>query len=180
MSTLDQPTAVADQAPTAKPQFKRNQAVEGLRRALADADAGTLAALRRALPASPPASFYRVTVGILDDLLPESGKLRDLVEARWVVVVSAMARATPGLLAPVPLGQAIALAGVAEMRLLRLLEAHDEQLADIVRNVVHQLVQKGQPFDPKDLADLVLYDGTEHEKATRRRVARDFYRHEGK
>jgi CRISPR type I-E-associated protein CasB/Cse2 len=140
------------------------------------ADPGTLAALRRAAPTSPPAAFYRVSVSVLDDQLPEGGTRRDAAEARWVVVVSAMATAQ-GLLARCPLGEALAKAGVAELRVLRLLEANDAQLADLVRHVVHQLVQKGQPFDPADLADLVLTAGTDRGPEPRRRIARSFYRH---
>jgi CRISPR type I-E-associated protein CasB/Cse2 len=157
---------------------RRHRAVAALGRALQPerADPGTLAALRRADPASPPPAFYRVTVDVLDEHLPEAGPLRDALEIRWAVVVSAMANAQ-GLLARVPLGEALARAGVAEMRVLRLLEAQDTQLADLVRHVVHQLVQKGQPFDPDDLADLVLTGGTDRAQEPRRRIARSYYRH---
>lgn len=157
---------------------KRHSAVAALRYALEAADPGTLAALRRLDPSSPPAAFYRVTVSALDDHLPEKGNRRDELEARWAVVVAAMATAH-GLLKPIPLGEALAKAGVAEMRVVRLLEAHEPQLAAVVRNVVHQLVQKAQAFEPNDLADLVLTDGTRHARESRRRIARSFYRHEG-
>jgi hypothetical protein len=159
-----------------RPEPPRHRAVAALRRVLDDSDPGTLAALRRADPASPPAAFYRVTVTVLDDHLPEDGQRRAAEEARWSVVVSAMANAA-GLLARVPFGEALAKAGVAEMRVLRLLEAQDTQLPDLVRHVVHQLVQKAQPFDPNDLADLVLTAGTERASEPRRRIARSFYRH---
>ena len=157
---------------------RRHRAVATLRRILEDADPGTLAALRRAEATSPPAAFYRVTVGALDEHLPEGGRYRDAIEARWVVVVSARASAVD-FLSGVPLGEALARAEVAEVRVLRLLEAHDAQLADLVRHVVHQLVQKAQPFNPNDLADLVLTDGTERAQDPRRHIARNFYRHSG-
>jgi len=150
--------------------------VVALQRALEASDPGTLAALRRADPASPPAAFYRIATSVLDEHLPESGPQRDALEARWSIVVSAMANAE-GLLARVPLGEALAKAGVAEMRVLRLLEANEAQLADLVRHAVHQLVQKAQPFDANELADLVLTVGTERGRDPRRRVARTFYRH---
>ena len=159
-------------------ESKRHRAVAAVRHALEAADPGTLAKLRRFnAPAAPPVAFYRITVDILDDYLPEAGARRDELEARWAVVVAAMACAQ-GLLRPVPLGEALFKAEVAENRVLRLLEAQDTQLAVVVRNVVHQLVQKAQPFDPNDLADLVLTDGTERRQESRRRIARSFFRNE--
>ncbi len=175
------PTEMGSPSSTARPAHTpppRHRAVAALRHALEAANPGTLAALRRADPASPPAAFYRVTVGVLDEHLPEGGMRRDADERRWAVVISAMASAH-GLLKPVPFGEALAKAGVAEMRVVRLLEGHDDQLADLVRNVVHQLVQRAQPFDANDLADLVVTDGTERGRESRRRIARSFYRHEG-
>ncbi len=75
-----------------------------------------------------------------------------------------------------PLGEALARAGVAEMRFRRLLEASAAQLPELVRNIVHQLAQKRQPFDPNDLADLVLAE--DDDRDTRRRIARAFYRYD--
>ncbi len=169
------PAPATDASPTLS---KRHRAVAALRHALAAVDPGTIASLRRCDPDSPPAAFYRVTVDVLDEHLHQNGPRRDAEETRWAVVVSAMATAQ-GLLAPVPLGEALARAGVAEMRVTRLLEASSAQLPEIVRNIVHQLVQKAQPFDPNELADLVLTAGSHHEREPRRRIARSFYRHEG-
>ena len=157
----------------------RRRAVAALRHAIETSDPGTVAALRRVDPTSPPPAFYRVTVGILDDYLPEAGRRRDALETGWAVVVAAIATAQPRFLSGTPLGKALAEARVAAMRVLRLLEANEAQLPDLVRNVVHQLVQKGQAFDPNDLADLVLTAGTDRARSPRRRIARDFYRHIG-
>jgi hypothetical protein len=115
-----------------------------------------------------------MTVSLLDEHLPAAGPRRVEEEGRWAVVVAAMANAVDFMM-KVPLGEALAKAGVAEMRVVRLLEARDAQLADLVRNIVHQLVQKAQPFDPNDIADLVLTDSDE----PRRWIARSFYRHQG-
>jgi CRISPR system Cascade subunit CasB len=158
----------------AKTERPRARVLAALRHTIEAADPGTLAALRRAKPADPPAAFYRITVDLLDDDLPEAGPHRKAQEDRWVVVVAAMASAV-GFMAKVPLGKALADAGVTEMRVTRLLEARDSQLADLVRNVVHQLVQKAQAFDPSDLANLVLSDSDE----PRRSIARSFYRRQG-
>jgi hypothetical protein len=171
---VNAPVLAPTGASTAPPHHR---AVAALRRVLEASNPGTLAALRRAGWTSPAAAFYCVTAGVLDEHLPEAGRRRDALEARWAVVISAMATAHDLLDERVALGEAFAKANVAEMRVLRLLDAHDAQLADLVRNVVHQLVQKAQPFDPNDLADLVLTDGTERARDPRRRISRSFYRH---
>lgn len=162
----------------ASTESPRRRVVNALRQRLSHADPGTLAALRRAGGSdSPPAAFYRLTVGILDEhdeKLPEAGPLRDRIEARFSVVAAAMATGID-FLAPIPLGKALADADIAEMRVLRLLEASEAQLPELVRGMVHQLVQKGQPFDPQELADLVLNPDS---PAPRRRIARDFYRYQ--
>ncbi len=162
------------QEKTAEPA--RHRAVSALRHALDAADPGTVAALRRASADSPPAAFYRLALAPLEEHLPPGGPPRDEYERRWTVVVSAMATAL-GLLGRIPFGEALARSGIAEARVTRLLEAHDAQLADLVRHVVHQLVQKGEAFDPNDLADLVLSDGTSYAAHARRRIARFFFRY---
>jgi len=162
---------VPDLSPVERP---RARIVAALRHVLDAADPGTLAALRRTDASSPPAAFYRITVNLLDEELPEGGPSRVAQEGRWAVVVAAMATAV-GFMSRVPLGKALAEAGVAEMRVMRLLEARDTALADLVRNVVHHLVQKAQGFDPNDLANLVLSDSDE----PRRWIARSYYRHHG-
>ena len=156
----------------------RRRAVNALWEKLKHADPGTLAALRRSAGSeAATVAFYRFATGILEDHyenLPDQGEWRDLLDARWSVVVAAMASGKD-FLARISLGRALAEADVAEMRVLRLLEAGEAQLPEIVRTLVHQLVQKGQPFDPHDLADLVLEPESEW---PRRRIARDFYRHQ--
>jgi CRISPR type I-E-associated protein CasB/Cse2 len=170
-----------------KPESRHTARLRSLRALqwlLKRADAGTLARLRRGDSRSPPPDFFRVSVDLLDEVLPEKGERRDREESRWAVLVSVIAIAlgttpqTGGLLGSVPFGRALARAGVAEMRVLRLLEADDDQIAALVRHLVHQLVSKGQPFSLNDLADLVLDNGTERCERARRSIARDFYRHD--
>jgi len=165
---------------TASPKTTRRDLVDRLRAALDRADPGTLAALRRLDPSSPPPAFYRLSVAVLDAQLAnlaDGSALRDELESRWALLVSALALAQGYFSPPIPLGQALAEAGVAEMRLLRLLEARAAQLPALVRNVVHQLVQRGQPFDPNDLANLVL--ASDEDRGPRKNIARMYYRHEG-
>jgi predicted HD phosphohydrolase len=80
-----------------------------------------------------------------------------------------------GLLGGPSFGEALARANVAELRVLRLLDAEPDQLADLLRHSVRQLVSHGQPFDPREIADLV----TDPRRAdgARRTIARNFYRH---
>ena len=165
-------TNAAPEPTEAEPKrLTRRDLVAKLRGALEHADPGTLAALRRAKPTSPPAAFYRLATSVLDEHLArvaENGSCRDDLESKWTVILSAMATGL-GLLAAVPLGEAL------EMRVLRLLEAQPGQLPELVRTAVHQLVQKGQPFNPNDLADLVL--ARDDDRGPRRNIARSYYRH---
>jgi len=163
----------------------RGRALSALRHVLKEADPGTLSRLRRMDSKSPPPDFFRVTAGVLEDVLPQGGPWRDQAESRWAILVQAMATAlgtspeTGGLLGTEPFGEALAQAQVAELRVLRLLETEDDQLGDLVRQAVHQLVSKGQSFGIYQLADLVLdrdpRDPERRERA-RRRIARSFYR----
>ena len=144
---------------------------------LRHSDSATLAALRRADPAAPPMEFYRLSVRVLDDILPGDGRDRSKIETQWLLIMSSMARSFD-LWSRVDLGQAMARAKVAEARVVKLLEARGNGLADILRTIVHQLVQKGQSFDPVDIAKLVLSEGSDTEKDIRRKIARNFYRHQ--
>ncbi|MCG8555121.1 MAG: type I-E CRISPR-associated protein Cse2/CasB [Proteobacteria bacterium] len=162
----------------------RRGSLRALRQALQHSDAGTLAQLRRTKPESPPLAFFRVSAGVLDDLLPFQAGARERAESRWAALLQLMAMAlgtqpdTGGLLGRVPLGEALARADVAEQRVLRLLEARDDLLADLARGIVGQLVSKGQTFRLDELADLILDPDVHVAETARRRIARDFYRHQ--
>lgn len=144
---------------------------------LRHSDSATLAALRRADPSAPPMEFYRFSVDVLDDILPGDGLERCKKETQWLLIISSMARSVD-LWSRVDLGEAMARAKVAEARVVKLLEARGNGLADILRTIVQQLVQKGQSFNPVDIAKLVLSLGSDTEKETRRKIARNFYRHQ--
>lgn len=162
---------------------KRRRALLMLRGMLEHADPGVLARLRRMAPEQPPAEFFRFSVAALDDVLPQSGRWRHEQESRWAAIVKLMAIAlgtnprAGGLLSDEPLGKALALAGVSEMRVLRLLDAGDAQLVEHSRHVVHQLVSKGRAFRIDDFADLLLSSGEIAENA-RREIASSYYRHQ--
>lgn len=142
---------------------------------------GDVAALRRMPPGRPGgAAFWRLVAARLepDGHLPiGDGQARDRAEMHWGAILSGMAH-TKGLhRRGMRLGQALAEAGVSEMRLLRLLRANDAALWDIVRVTVHQLASQGVPLDWSEMADLILSDGTSREETARRSVARAYYRH---
>ena len=156
---------------SAPKKLTRREIVTRLRGALEHADPGMLAALRRYQSGGRvPAAFYK----LMNKALPEDALLTEEQEARWAPVVCAMAGAK-GFLGDVRLGEALAKAGVAELRVLRLLEADAAQLPDLVGNVVHMLVQKGQVFDPYELANLLL--AADDDRRPRSAIAHSYYRH---
>ncbi len=143
--------------------------------AVASLAPGELASLRRldADTVQAPA-FWRIVATLLDAQLPATEPYRREAEGRWAVAVAAMATAKGFHSPKVRLGTA--LAGVVdERRVLQLLRARGNALADGVRMVVHHLVSKGVAFDQSDLARLVLSDGRGDEEAVRRDVYRFFF-----
>lgn len=172
--TSPSPTPAEGEATLAE---KRRRVIGALRHAIMEADAGTVAALRRMDPDSPAPAFYRLATALLDGIAPASGPPRDEAERRWAVIARAIAIGE-GMLGGVRFGAALALAKVAELRVLRLLEARGGQLADALFGVLHQLASKGQVWSPYDVAALVLSDGGPDQETVRRSVARDFYRNE--
>ncbi len=147
--------------------------VRALTATLPHLSAGDLAALRRMKPGDPHCpAFWRLVVGELSDQLRTEDEARREDERRWAVILAAM---TNGLIGGGRrFGSALGDV-VPEARVLRLLRAHDEALADAVRAVVHQLASSGTYFDPLDLARLVLSDGRTDEDSVRRHIYQDFY-----
>jgi len=137
---------------------------------------GDVAALRRLRHGDPSCSaFWRLAATQLASALPEGGPARDEAERRWAVILQAMAEMT-GFHAPGRyLGRALASAGIAEQRVLRLLRASGEGLSDAVRVTAHHLASTATPADHTEIARLVLSDGRDDEEPVRRRIARDFY-----
>lgn len=139
--------------------------------------AGDVAALRRQRPGDPGGmAFWKIAGTHLVDQLPEGGALADERERRWAVLLQAFAQ-LQGLHAPgLRLGRVLAERDLAEMRFLRLLRAHGDALADMIRLTAHFLANKAAAVNFVDLASLVLTDGGAREEEVRRRVARDYYR----
>lgn len=137
---------------------------------------GDVAALRRLRPGEVGcAAFWKLLATHLGRELPAEGPARDEAERRWAVIVQALARMR-GLHDPrVRLGRALASAGLAEGRVLRLLRARHDNLADAVRVTAEFLANASIPTDHTEIALLILSDGRGDEETVRRRIARDYY-----
>lgn len=137
---------------------------------------GEVADLRRLDPNAPyrPA-FWKVAARYLEHEIPLGGEARDEMERRWAAILSGMAQTQKFHQPGRRLGQALAEAGLSELRLTRLLRARGEKLLDELRGVVRVLASKGQAFDWTHLANLVLSEGYKHEEKVRRQIARDYF-----
>lgn len=141
---------------------------------------GDVAALRKLSPEDPSCAAYWRLMSMNPGLLPQVGEGREDIERRWASVLQAMATLAGLHNLRIPLGRALAEAGVAEQRLLRLLRASGPSLADAVRITAHHLAQKAVSSNHLELAQLVLSDGGPNEDTVRRRIARSYYQQSGK
>lgn len=131
---------------------------------------GELANLRRMTPDVPPGfSFYKLLLRIGVDIQG------DALERQWTIVVAALASLAGTYTSEVPLGMALAKAGLSELRFVRLLRA-DETLSDEIRSISHILSSKAIAFDHRQLAYLVLLQQAEAAEKLRRQIARDYYK----
>lgn len=140
---------------------------------------GALAMLRRLDPtrASVEPALHRLLAHHVDDRTLE----RPNGAAAWTLIVHAMALAAPDALRfGVGLGKPLYDAGYKEGRLVRLLEVRGDELGIVVPRAVRFLVARGQPLDPRALADFVraVMAGGERAEVQRTRIARDYYRAE--
>ena len=94
---------------------------------------------------------------------------------RWAAIACAMALTVGQHAQGRPAGAALADAGLAELRFVRLLRAHGDPLFHALRTTAHYLAAKAAPVDWRDLAALVLSDGRSDEERVRRRIARSYY-----
>lgn len=134
---------------------------------------GHRAELRRGWGTGPGPAFWRLSMERLEPLgLVETPEQ----ERRWSTIVAGLAE-TKGLpRRGISFGRAAQQAGVAELRLLRLLRSDDETLNDALRGLVVQIAQAGYGFDWKQPAFLVLARAPEMVTSSRREIARDYYR----
>lgn len=135
--------------------------------------AGDQAALRRGWETGPGPALWRLAIYRLEPV----GLARSVdEERRWAVIAAGLVE-TRGLpRGGLRFGQAAAEAGVAEMRMLRLLRGHDATLHHSLRGVVSQCAHAGYGFNWLGAALLVLFDGTAGHTRACRSIARDYYR----
>ncbi|MBN2358789.1 MAG: type I-E CRISPR-associated protein Cse2/CasB [Deltaproteobacteria bacterium] len=139
---------------------------------------GDVAELRRLEPGDPSApAFWKVIAAHIEPKwkLPPTEPGRSTAERQWAALLSAMARLQGMHDQRQRLGHALAQAQLSELRFDRLLRAHDEALLDQLRSTVHFVAAKGVAVNCRDLADLLLSDGTERAEKVRRRLARDYF-----
>lgn len=140
---------------------------------------GELAALRRMDPDAPGSTpaFLKLLARHHPTVL---GAAPDHLR-RWALVLHGMA-----LMAPdhhrtgEPVGSALFAAGYAEPRLARLLGARGAQFRALVPRLCRHLKSKDRKLDWRELAELVLTEERDEERAERCRlaVARAYYRRE--
>jgi CRISPR type I-E-associated protein CasB/Cse2 len=136
---------------------------------------GDLAQLRR-LDADRPdgRAFWQLVAAETPDAFTDERLARSLaITLRGMAMMREQLREGRGR----PLGRALADAGVAEQRVLRLLRVDAERLDEELRQLARLLASKGDKgaFDWSDALELVLSAGWAHEDAVRRRIARDYY-----
>lgn len=173
-----QPPAVA-QSETPAEKGRRVVRALGGRFGANDFPSGTLAELRRLDPNrgadSAGPTFWRIVVEDLED----EGLVYSERELRlWMALLQGLATLAGFHDSKVPLGRAIAAAGVSELRFTRLLSARGDALLDSVRALAHQLRSKGQSADWSQVHDLLISDGQPWADSVRMRIASDFYRGE--
>ena len=173
-----------------KPEPSRRDSVGKIAALLAQADAlgtGARAELRRLDPRGTLAE--PALQRLLARYVPEPA-VRDVEAAcAWGLVVHVLALAAPDALhGAEPLGRALQAADWKEKRLVNLLDADLDGLADHLPRAVRFLVARGQRLSAPDAADLVFSrldekrhgDGEARAEAVRRRIASDYYRAEAR
>lgn len=116
--------------------------------------------------------------------VPEKWTRSDEDMRAWGLIVHALALAAPdSLRGAEPLGRALQAADWKEGRLVNLLDATFDELADQLPRAVRFLVARGQRLHAEDAAELVfsrLADDEGRGERVRRRIAGHYYRAEAK
>lgn len=134
---------------------------------------GELAELRRVHPDAPfTPALWKILLTYQDDD-PHRGQPEH--ERRWAAVFGAMALAIGQHSAAAPLGRALANAGWSELRLVRLLEAPDDELFETLRRMARFVSSRGEALDWAEVAALAHETDPTHRRTLRQRVARSYY-----
>lgn len=136
---------------------------------------GDRAALRRIdldQPVTP--TLWKVLFDLKQD--ESKGMPQTKWEQRWATLLMGMAHCAGLHDYDVPLGQALAEAGWAETRFVRLLEADDETLPVLLRRMSQYLASKQQPANWDDVRRLLFYQSGDTAEDIRLSIARPYYR----
>ena len=136
---------------------------------------GDRAALRRIdldTPVTP--TLWKVLFDLKQD--ESKGMPQTKWEQRWATLLMGMAHCAGLHDYDVPLGQALAEAGWAETRFVRLMEADDETLPVLLRRMAQYLASKQQPANWDDVRKLLFYQSGETAEGIRLSIARPYYR----
>lgn len=137
---------------------------------------GDRAALRRIdldTPVTP--TLWKVLFDLEQDEAPDwIGQTK--WEQRWSTLLMGMAHCAGLHDYDVPLGQALAEAGWAETRFVRLLEADEETLRVLLRRMAQYLASKQQSANWDDVRQLLFSHGSDFQEDVRLRIARPYYR----
>ena len=136
---------------------------------------GDRAALRRIdldTPVTP--TLWKVLFDLKQD--ESRGMSQTKWEQRWATLLMGMAHCAGLHDYDVPLGQALAEAGWAETRFVRLMEADDETLPVLLRRMAQYLASKQQPANWDDVRKLLFYQSGETAEGIRLSIARPYYR----
>ena len=137
---------------------------------------GDRAALRRIDPDTPVTpTLWKVLLDL------DQGEAPDWIsqekwERRWATLLMGMAHCAGLHDYDVPLGQALAEAGWAETRFVRLLESDGESLPVLLRRMAQYLASKQQPANWDDVRALLFYQSGDTGEDVRLQIARPYYR----
>ena len=137
---------------------------------------GDRAALRRIDPDTPVTPTLWKVLFELDQGDSPDWIGQTTWEKRWATLLMGMAHCAGLHDYNVPLGQALAKAGWAETRFVRLLEAGDETLPILLRRMAQYLASKQQPANWDDARRLLFYQSGDTAEDIRLSIARPYYR----
>ena len=136
---------------------------------------GDHAALRRWAPGQPvPLAFYRLWLRHIDAELPPESQTPAWMTLAWGLATMGEGAHDPRR----PLGQALAESQFAEGRLERLLSAPEEVRLELFMDAVRFLAAKGESFDWREAASVLLTTDPAKRETLHRRIAAAFYRHQ--
>jgi CRISPR type I-E-associated protein CasB/Cse2 len=133
-------------------------------------DSGVVAQLRRTKFDEPAGSAFYQALAVAE-VEPSAEDL-----PAWQAVAALVAKAQGQHQPEVPLGKALAKVDLDERRVLAFLRATGPVRFDHARAIVQVLTTKGQSFDHRELAVLLIHTEDNRGEDVRRQVARSYFR----